>query len=148
MFLITAAAWVELSKDVLGRLPEEACGILLGRGDTAVEVWPCRNVYAGDRARNYELAPQDQFDCARHARSTGLELVAYYHSHPNGSTRFSETDRVLALPGSRHVIIPVKNGELRHPHVYRVLAAAEESAGRKREIGGDCGRVDYSFRWR
>lgn len=127
MLRITTAAWRVLSKDVLDRLPEESCGILLGHGDSVTEAWPCRNVHPGDRTRNFVLAPQDQFDCARHARSACLELVAYYHSHPDGSPHFSETDRKLALPGTRHVIIPVTVGKLGTPRSYRILALSERA---------------------
>lgn len=123
MLTILAGAWRRISEDVLARLPEEACGILLGRGDTVMEAWPCRNAHPGDRTRNFELAPQDQFDCARHARAAGLDLVAYYHSHPNGSTEFSEMDKRLAVSGSRHVIIPVADGRLGPPRSYRVRSA-------------------------
>lgn len=120
MLTISAGAWRRICEDVLARLPEEACGILLGRGDTVMEAWVCRNAHPGDRTRNFELAPQDQFDCARHARSEGLDLVAYYHSHPNGSAEFSERDKRLAVPGARHVIIPVTAGQAGLPRSYRV----------------------------
>ncbi|NWF84632.1 MAG: M67 family metallopeptidase [Bryobacteraceae bacterium] len=123
MLTILAGAWRQISEDVMARLPEEACGILLGRGDTVMEAWVCRNAHPGDRTRNFELAPQDQFDCARHARAAGLELVAYYHSHPNGSPEFSETDKRLAVCGSRHVIIPVAGGQLGPPRSYRIRGA-------------------------
>ncbi len=88
-----------------------------------MEVFPCRNVHAGDRTKRYEMDPQDQFDCARYARERGLEWVAYYHSHPNGSTEFSETDRAMAAPGSRHVIIAVRDGEALPPRAYGLASA-------------------------
>lgn len=123
MLRIASSAWARLREDVLSRLPEEACGILLGRGDTVLEAYPCRNAHPGDRTKLYELDPQDQFDCLRHARERSLEWVAYYHSHPNGSTEFSATDRALAPPGSRHVIVAVRGGEVLPPRAYGLASA-------------------------
>jgi proteasome lid subunit RPN8/RPN11 len=123
MLVINARAWSQLKADVLRRLPEEACGVLLGQGGLVLETFPCRNAFDGDRRRFYELAPGDQFDCVRYARSAGLEWVAYYHSHPNGVCDFSLDDRARALPGSRHVVVAVRGGEVLYPRAWRASAA-------------------------
>jgi proteasome lid subunit RPN8/RPN11 len=120
MIFIRPEAWTRLREDVLSRAPEEACGILLGKHDLVREAYPCRNVHDGDRRRFYALAPEDQFACARYARSIGLDWVAYYHSHPNGATAFSPEDQARAIPGSRHVVIAVRRGEILPPRAWRV----------------------------
>lgn len=71
----------------------------------------------------FEIEPQDLFDCARHARARGLDIVAYYHSHPNGSGEFSNEDRSRAAPGSRHVVVPVLRGRILAPRAWRVAIA-------------------------
>ena len=120
MMTLSAKAWNRLSADALSRFPEEACGILLGHGDLVLEAFPCRNAHPTDPRRYYELAPSDQFECARYSRSSGLEWVAYYHSHPNGSSDFSPDDRRSALPGSRHLVVAVSQGHLLPPRAWRV----------------------------
>jgi proteasome lid subunit RPN8/RPN11 len=120
MLVIGAPAWRIAREHVLACLPEEACGVFLGQGDSVADAYPCRNCHQGDRTSRFEIEPQDLFDCARHARSNGLEMVAYYHSHPNGSGVFSDEDRRQAAPGSRHVILPVRAGEVLEPRGWRV----------------------------
>ncbi len=70
--------------------PEEVCGLVSGIDGVAVTVHAGRNVSATPRA-TFELdietlAKQIEFEEA------GLELVAIYHSHPQGPAVPSETD--------------------------------------------------------
>jgi proteasome lid subunit RPN8/RPN11 len=61
--------------------PHECCGLLLGRGDEIVEAVPARNL-AEDPATRFVIDPADHFAALRIARSRGLAVVGFYHSHP------------------------------------------------------------------
>jgi proteasome lid subunit RPN8/RPN11 len=94
---------VEVSSDVVEHLhaeaeaahPEECCGILLGEGGAIVAIVPARNVHP-EPARHFEIDPQALVDTHREARSGGPQVLGYYHSHPNGLSRPSATDRAMA----------------------------------------------------
>jgi proteasome lid subunit RPN8/RPN11 len=70
--------------------PEEVCGIVRGRGLTAVEAVRGRNI-AAERIENYEVDPQTlllQFTF----EDAGDEMMAIYHSHPVSVAYPSATD--------------------------------------------------------
>ncbi len=71
--------------------PDECCGLLLGRGGDVLEAVPARNV-ADDPRRRYLIDPQDHIAARRDARTRGLEVVGFYHSHPRSAAAPSETD--------------------------------------------------------
>ncbi len=76
--------------------PRECCGLLLGTRDGNT-----RQVVGLQRARNtspvtvfdrYQLHPADRLAAEERARGAGLELVGFYHSHPEHDAYFSATD--------------------------------------------------------
>lgn len=72
-------------------VPDEVCGLLLGRDGVATRFVPCANVAATPRTR-YVMAPRDQLAAFREMDETGEELVAIFHSHPASEPRPSATD--------------------------------------------------------
>jgi desampylase len=99
---------VEVTRAALGRvlraaedaMPEEACGLLLGRAGRIEQVVPARNVHP-DPERRFEIDPQALVDAHRAAREGGPEVVGYYHSHPTGPAEPSSTDREVAAGDGR-----------------------------------------------
>lgn len=76
------------------------------------EVRPCRNLQASERADRFELDPQERFDAQRQARSMGREIIGHYHSHPNGSSSPSETDRSMMYePELAWLIVAIEAGK-------------------------------------
>jgi proteasome lid subunit RPN8/RPN11 len=70
--------------------PEEVCGIVRGRGLTAIEAVRGRNI-ASERIENYEVDPETlllQFAF----EEQGDEMMAIYHSHPVSVAYPSATD--------------------------------------------------------
>lgn len=61
--------------------PEECCGYVAGRDETASSVYPMRNA-AEDPVGGYFAEPADLFYAQRRMRERGEELLAIYHSHP------------------------------------------------------------------
>jgi len=96
--------------------PFETCGILVGRsgqGPSSVEeVLPVPNRETESPRVRYQIAPEDLLRIQRQAREAGLEIVGYYHSHPDHPARPSETDRQLAAEGLSdgvvHLIVGVQ----------------------------------------
>ena len=72
-------------------LPNECCGLLIGRAGMVERAAPARNLRASpDR---YLVDPADHCAAIRSARAGGFEVVGVYHSHPTGSLRPSAVDR-------------------------------------------------------
>jgi proteasome lid subunit RPN8/RPN11 len=111
--------------------PNECCGVLLGwvnGTDKLVrEVVPLANLRhdleraqallpVDDVARESErnrflIDPQDQLKVEKDARQRGLEVLGYYHSHPDHPARPSNYDREHAWPWYSYVILAVEKGE-------------------------------------
>jgi len=84
--------------------PAECCGLLLGMDDTIVEAVPARNI--ADRPTRFEIDPKDHLDARRTARSRGLDVVGFYHSHPHSAASPSATDLAEAYyPDLVHLIV-------------------------------------------
>ena len=66
-------------------LPNEACGLLVGRNGQASRFIPAENTLRSETA--YEIDPAFLAATFRSLRETGEELVAIFHSHPKGPAR-------------------------------------------------------------
>jgi proteasome lid subunit RPN8/RPN11 len=79
--------------------PEECCGVLIGHaGDgaaaTLVErILSVSNEREDSRHNRYVISPETILAAQKEARGLGLEIVGYYHSHPDHPARPSEFDR-------------------------------------------------------
>lgn len=90
--------------------PDEACGLLLGAGSLIREAPAAANVHPEPR-RHFEIDPAALIAAHRAARVGGAEVLGYWHSHPNGLARPSETDRAHASGDGRAWAI-VANGAI------------------------------------
>jgi proteasome lid subunit RPN8/RPN11 len=96
--------------------PHEVCGALLGReadagaGEAVREVsavLPLENRRTDSRENRFVLAPDDVRRAERAATERGLELLGWYHSHPDHPALPSEFDREHAWPWYSYVILSV-----------------------------------------
>jgi proteasome lid subunit RPN8/RPN11 len=82
-----------------------------------VHVLPVRNAWAethdgaSERDR-FLIAPDDFVRADRAAAREGLDIIGYFHSHPDHPSRPSETDRDWAWPYVSFVIGSVRRGTL------------------------------------
>lgn len=95
--------------------PEEACGGLLGQDDGSghfrvVAALPVSNAQANERRRRYLISGGDVRILERRAEASGLEVVGYYHSHPDTPPLPSAIDREHAWPWYVYLIVSVKRG--------------------------------------
>jgi proteasome lid subunit RPN8/RPN11 len=95
--------------------PHECCGALLGkpaaggwRIDAAVKAGNTRTDSAHNR---YNIAPAELVKIEREARSLGLSIGGFYHSHPDHPAQWSPTDFAEAhWLGCSYVITAVAQG--------------------------------------
>lgn len=90
-------------------LPNECCGLLIGTQDIVADAARARNT---KRSRTrFQVEPADHFAAIRRARAAGFEVIGAYHSHPNGPSGPSETDRArLTDPAMFHIIVSLAHG--------------------------------------
>jgi proteasome lid subunit RPN8/RPN11 len=93
--------------------PDEICGIMLGpRGDRmATETRRARNIVVERSRDRYEIDPRDHIRIQREADAAGLDIVGYYHSHPDHPAQASRFDTDRAWAGYAYVIVSVANGK-------------------------------------
>ncbi len=114
--------------------PHECCGILLGTSDSASESNEARRVLrAGntrtDAAHNrYHIAPEELIRAQRDGRREGLDIVGFYHSHPDHPARWSATDFAEAhWFGCSYVITAVEQGRAAATNAFLLTGTDEES---------------------
>jgi proteasome lid subunit RPN8/RPN11 len=95
--------------------PHECCGALLGRdgarGREVTATLPVPNQRRGQAARRRFLITADDYRALeREARARDLDIVGFYHSHPDHPARPSDYDRDHALPWYAYVIVSVQAG--------------------------------------
>ena len=76
--------------------PHECCGVLLGRiGDNVnivVEAIQAENTRTDAAHNRYEIAPWQLIRIQQQARHRELDIVGFYHSHPDHPAEWSKTD--------------------------------------------------------
>ena len=97
-----------------GAYPAECCGVLAGRvdesgGKEVVRLSPAVNRRTDDPHR-YLIAPDDLRRLGAELRLEGLEIVGYYHSHPDHPAVPSGFDTAHAWPWYSYLIVRVERG--------------------------------------
>ena len=112
--------------------PHECCGVLLGcsrDGVNAVEDAIRAGNTRTDSAHNrYNIAPQELIRIQRQARERGLDIVGFYHSHPDHPAQWSATDFAEAhWLGCSYVITSVREGVAQDTNSFLLAGAGEEN---------------------
>jgi proteasome lid subunit RPN8/RPN11 len=81
-----------------------------------------------DSAHNrYHIAPQELISIQRQARERSLDIVGFYHSHPDHPARWSSTDFNEAhWLGCSYVITSVDGGLARQTNSFFLAGTGEE----------------------
>jgi proteasome lid subunit RPN8/RPN11 len=97
--------------------PEEGGGLLLGRFDDGraiveeIRVLPNTWDVDAERRRRYLIPGDVMLREQRAADARDLDVVGYFHSHPDHPAVPSEFDREHALPNWSYVIVSVRQGQ-------------------------------------
>ena len=96
--------------------PYECGGMLVGRFEdgqkTVVELLPMENAMSEAEQHNRVLIlPKDVLRAERFAREKKLDVVGYYHSHPDHPAIPSQFDLDHALPVWTYIIVSVESGK-------------------------------------
>jgi proteasome lid subunit RPN8/RPN11 len=107
--------------------PYECCGALLGRDNDLPEesgsetrdamfsrcvrsLFPLVNRRDDSPRNRFSVTPDDVLEAEKAARAEGLEVIGWYHSHPDHPARPSDYDRDHAWPWYSYIIVSVHAG--------------------------------------
>jgi proteasome lid subunit RPN8/RPN11 len=93
--------------------PHECCGALLGSEGRVTAVVALPNTTEEGPRRRFLVRPADYRLAEREASQQRLELLGFYHSHPDHPARPSQYDLDHAWPYFSYVIVSIVNGEAR-----------------------------------
>jgi len=106
------------------KYPHECCGALLGRdagsGREVLDIVPLENRRDDSPRNRFALTAHDVREAERIARERGLDVIGWYHSHPDHPARPSEFDREHAWPWYSYVIVSIVAREPREISSWRL----------------------------
>jgi proteasome lid subunit RPN8/RPN11 len=110
MITITEQQLTEIRKHGVTDYPYECCGLLLGRfgpeGKVVSETFPISNAREESAKRNrFLITPEELMRGERYAREHDLEVVGFYHSHPDSPAVPSQYDLEHAWPTYSYIIV-------------------------------------------
>lgn len=111
--------------------PHECCGALLGTFKGAdrevMEVVRCGNTRNDRPQDRYHIDPKELITIQRQATQQGLEIVGFYHSHPDHPAQWSQTDLGEAhWLGCSYVITQVEKGSANRTNSFVLLGESED----------------------
>lgn len=114
--VVSAKQMAQMEAHCQEAYPFEGCGMLLGRAENGrkvvVDVLPTGNARESEAQHNrYLIPPEEILKGELAAEARGLEVIGYFHSHPDHPARPSEFDRDHAWPWYSYVIFSVRKGE-------------------------------------
>jgi proteasome lid subunit RPN8/RPN11 len=98
--------------------PNECCGIIFGKlsSDSNIKcgesLQSILNSFNDDeKYHRFLIQPEDMMRAERFARKNEIDIVGFYHSHPDCEAVPSEYDRSHALPVYSYIIVSVEKGK-------------------------------------
>jgi len=93
--------------------PNECCGFLLGAlgGEKVAEIARASNAREDSLTNRYLIPPVEFVRVQRDADARGLDIVGFYHSHPDHPAQPSAFDQAHAWPGYAYLITAIAHGE-------------------------------------
>ncbi|MBF0170143.1 MAG: M67 family metallopeptidase [Nitrospinae bacterium] len=120
--------------------PHEACGVIIGRrGESfSVEVVKCANIQQAMKEKypeqfvrgadtGYFMDPRDVRNAFDLAAKKKVEVIGFYHSHPDHDAYWSEEDHRAAMwagtdepsfPDASHVVVSIYKGRVKEGAVF------------------------------
>ncbi len=112
--------------------PHECCGVLLGKseadGNYVRALVRAGNTRTDSAHNRYNIAPVELIRIQRQAREKGLDIVGFYHSHPDHPAQWSTTDFAEAhWLGCSYVITAVEKGTSKITNSFLLTGTEEDN---------------------
>ena len=145
MIVLDESHLSEISKHGERDYPYEACGLLIGKfadgnAKTVHEAFPISNAREESAKRNrFFITPDELLRGERYAREKKLDVIGFYHSHPEAPAVPSQYDLEHAWPTYSYIIVSVKSGQAGDLFSYE--QSEDRSKFEKEEITVSQGRA-------
>jgi proteasome lid subunit RPN8/RPN11 len=96
--------------------PYECCGLLIGHftddgRKEVVETYPISNAREEEAKRNrFLIKPEELMRGEKYARENRLDVVGFYHSHPDEAAVPSKYDLDHAWPTYSYIVVSIESG--------------------------------------
>ena len=90
--------------------PNECCGALYGRDGVVTATYALPNTTEEGPRRRFLVRPQDYRDAETRTTELKVDLLGFYHSHPDHPARPSQYDLDHAWPFFSYIIVAVRAG--------------------------------------
>jgi len=123
--------------------PHECCGALLGREELIdgrkivreiLGLFPLVNRRDDSPRNRFSVTSEDVRAAEKAAGGQEMEVVGWYHSHPDHPARPSEFDREHAWPWYSYIIVSVANGKPEEMTSWRLNDDREEFSSEGIEV--------------
>ncbi len=97
--------------------PHECCGLMLGRFENqgrkiVTETYPISNAREEEAKRNrFLIRPDELMRGEKYAGEKGLDVVGFYHSHPDDRPVPSQYDLEHAWPTYSYIVVAITKGQ-------------------------------------
>jgi len=131
MLFLTHSDYTALRAHGEETYPHECCGVLLGNaspeGNRVRQIVRAGNTRT-DRAHDrYHIAPEELIKIQRQARGLSLDIVGFYHSHPDHPAQWSRTDFAEAhWVGCSYIITAIEQGKAAITNSFFLSGTSEE----------------------
>ena len=142
--LVLAAARVaEIHAHLLRAYSEEGCGVLLGaerEGRRQVaRIVALENQHAASRHNRYTISPAQFLAAEREGRDLGLDVLGFFHSHPDHPAEPSAFDLEHAWPYYSYLIVSVREGRIDTMRSFRLTDDRSRFEPESLELADDTG---------
>jgi proteasome lid subunit RPN8/RPN11 len=139
MLVIRPNAHLALRRHGEETYPEESCGVLVGRfedGGSVVEsAIRCHNARRDSPRTRYAIDPKELVGIQRDVRGKGLDIVGFYHSHPDHPAEWSSTDLAKAhWIECSYAITSVTRGQAGETRSFRLEGSWDDKRFAEEEI--------------
>ena len=131
--LINSLTLKNLKTAAKNAYPTEGCGLLIGHADRfLITDHICmENTDRPDMAgKHFVMDPLKVYEAEKEAEKKGLDILGFYHTHPDHKASLSEEDHRYMIPGMLYMILSVVNEKCRDIRVFE----KRESSGIVTEI--------------
>ncbi len=111
--------------------PHECCGVLLGHAhegtNEVLGIVQAGNTRTDSAHNRYNISPVELIRIQRQARAAALDIVGFYHSHPDHPAQWSSTDIAEAhWLGCSYIITRVAGARAEDTNSFLLAGASEE----------------------
>ncbi len=140
MLKIAKSTWEALRRHGEETYPHECCGAMLGTIEddgtiNVISIARCANTRSDSPQNRYNIDPRELMNIQRDALKAGVDIVGFYHSHPDHPARWSPTDLDEARwTGCSYVITSVDQGRANITNSFRLVGSDEDRHFEDEEI--------------